>query len=52
MVPQVQQGDAAKTVAVIDIGSNSIRLVIAQVFADGHTELWHWNSITDEQADN
>ena len=21
-------------------------------FADGHTELWHWNSITDEQADN
>ena len=21
-------------------------------FADGHTELWHWNSITDEQEDN
>ncbi len=29
----------AKTVAVIDMGSNSVRLVIAQVHADGRTEV-------------
>ncbi len=34
-----QDMQPAKTVAVIDRGSNSIRLVIAQVFADGRTEV-------------
>lgn len=39
MTEQTQPSDVVTTVAVIDIGSNSIRMAVAQVSADGRVEV-------------
>ncbi len=39
MTPQDDKLEPAKTVAAIDIGSNSVRLVVAQVFPDGRIDV-------------
>ena len=39
MTTEVAQSEGTKTVGVVDIGSNSLRLVVAQLLADGRTEI-------------